>query len=246
MNPPLSALALETSGRIGSVALVVDGSVISHQQFPHGLQHAARILPVIDSLCRDAGLKPRDLREIYISIGPGSFTGLRIGLTVAKTIALATGAKLVPVPTVDVLAHNAPPEAKHLIIVLDAKRGQIFTARFERQNNDWLPREPAHLDTLSAMLSRSPRPVHLLGEGLPYHQQSLDPTDKQIISTPPESWQAHATIVAKLGWTLARANHFADPTTLIPLYVRLPEAQEKFDAAIASQAPIPKIPILEI
>lgn len=244
MTQVISALALETSGRIGSVALVSDGSVISQQQFPHGLQHAARILPVIDALCREAGWKPRDLREVYVSVGPGSFTGLRIGITVAKTMAMAIGAKLVAVPTVEVLAHNAPPEARHLVIVLDAKRRQIFTARFERQGQDWIPREPAHLDTLAAIIARSPRPLHLLGEGLPYHQQLIDQSDASVLMTSVSTWQAHASIVAKIGWKMARADHFADPTKLIPLYVRLPEAQEKFDAATMSPAPDSKSSVL--
>jgi len=222
----LRALALETSGRIGSVALVEEGRVISEEQFPHGLQHAAKIQSTIQSLCAAASWKPADFGELYVSIGPGSFTGLRISVTLAKTLAFVTGAKIVAVPTVRVLAHNAPAEARHVIIVLDAKRGQIFTARFERGDGGWIEREPAHLDTLTAMLTRSPRPVHLLGEGLPYHDKGID--DPLILRTPPESWRARAAVVAECGWAMARAGRFADPLRLTPLYVRLPEAEEKF------------------
>jgi tRNA threonylcarbamoyladenosine biosynthesis protein TsaB len=230
------ALALETSGRIGSVALAEDGELVAEEQFPHGLQHAARIITVIDSLCRGAGWKPGDIEELYVSIGPGSFTGLRIGITAAKTLAMATGVKLVGVPSVRVLAENAPREARNVIIVLDAKRGQIFTARFERagdesHEDDWMEVEPAHLDTLAGMLTRSPRPVFLLGEGLPFHIGSPSQTEPGVIPTASTAWQARASVVAHLGWQLARAGQFADPLTLSPLYVRPPEAQEKFEAA---------------
>src|SRR5688500_5180312 len=129
-------VAIETSGRVGSVAVVRDGTTVAEEQFPHGLQHAAQIVPIIDRLTRAQGWSPRDVEELYVSIGPGSFTGLRISVTLAKTMALATGVKLVAVPTVRVLAENAPPEARHLVIVLDAKRDQIFTARFERGAGD--------------------------------------------------------------------------------------------------------------
>jgi tRNA threonylcarbamoyladenosine biosynthesis protein TsaB len=230
MTSVIHALALETSGRIGSVALVEDGGVVAEEQFPHGLQHAARIIVAIDSLCRARGRQPKDLAELYVSIGPGSFTGLRIGVTVAKTLALATGLKIVAVPTVVVLAENAPKEARHLIVVLDAKRGQIFTARFEQTDSGWTQREPAHLDTLAAMLERSPRPVHLLGEGLPYHAGG------DGVATPPESWRARAGAVAKLGWDLARRGMFADPLRLLPLYVRPPEAEEKLGERRTSAA----------
>jgi tRNA threonylcarbamoyl adenosine modification protein YeaZ len=128
----MRALALETSGRIGSVAAVADGMVVAEERFAHGLQHAAQIVPILDRLTKAQGWSPRDVQELYVSAGPGSFTGLRIAVTLAKTMSLATGVKLVAVPTVRVLVENAPPDATHAIIVLDAKRDQIFTARFER------------------------------------------------------------------------------------------------------------------
>jgi tRNA threonylcarbamoyladenosine biosynthesis protein TsaB len=225
----LPLLAIETSGRIGSIALSDGGRILYEEQFPHGLQHAAKIITVIDSLCRGQNWKPADLGQVYVSIGPGSFTGLRIGVTVAKTLALATGVQLVAVPTVRVLVENAPPEARHVIVVLDAKRGQIFTARFERTADGWIEHEPAHLDTLAAMLARSPRPVHLLGEGLGYHAA---PADSTVISTDPETWRARAGAVAKLGWQMAQAGQFTDRLKLAPLYVRVPEAEEMFEAKV--------------
>lgn len=241
------AIAIDTSGQIGSIALVEDARLLAGEDFPHGLQHAAQILPIIDRLTRAQGWTPRDVNELYISIGPGSFTGLRISATLAKTMALATGVKIVAVPTVAVLAENAPPDARHLVIVLDAKRDQIFTARFERSDpanagggapggevallaSSWIAREPAHLDSLEVMLQRAPRPVHLLGEGIPYHRKFIPSHDDSIILTPPELWRARADAVAKIGSELAQAGRFADPLTLQPLYIRRPEAEEKFMA----------------
>ena len=76
----LRALAIETSGRVGSVAVVEDGRVLAEDTFPHGLQHAAEIIPRLDGLCRAQGWSPAEVRELYVSAGPGSFTGLRIGV----------------------------------------------------------------------------------------------------------------------------------------------------------------------
>jgi tRNA threonylcarbamoyladenosine biosynthesis protein TsaB len=223
------ALAIETSGRIGSIALVeAGGAVVAEEQFPHGLKHAAEIVPMIDRLCRARGWTPRDLGDVYVSAGPGSFTGLRIGITLAKTLALATGVRLVAVPTVRVLAENAPPDARNLIIVLDAKREQIFTARFLREAGAWAEAEPAHLDSLAGMLQRSPRPVHLLGEGVPHHKQFI-PADPSIFVTPEDSWRARAAVVAQLGIAMAAQGEFADADRLAPTYIRKPEAQEKLE-----------------
>ena len=222
------ALAIETSGKVGSIALVDGNAVVAEEQFAHGLRHAAEIVPLIDRLCRARQWSAKDLDHLYISIGPGSFTGLRIGVTLAKTIAFTTGAKLVVVPSVCVLAENAPAEAIHLIIVLDAKREQIFTARFEREGETWIEREPAHLDALAAMIERSPKPVHLLGEGIPFHEKFV-PKDADVMITSPETWRAAAANVAKLGLELAAKGEFADPYQLVPIYIRKPEAQEKLE-----------------
>ena len=227
------ALAIETSARTGSIAAVEDARVVAEQQFEHGLQHAAQIIPIIDRLCAARGWTAADLDELYVSAGPGSFTGLRIGVTLAKTMALATKLKLVGVPTVRVLVENAPPDARHVVLVLDAKRDQIFTARFERGPDDaWVEREPARLDSLAAMLARAPRPVHLLGEGIPYHEKFIPRDDGGVIVAPPESWRPHARVVAEIGGRMARAGQFSDPDRFTPIYIRMPEAEEKYAAGV--------------
>ena len=223
------ALAIETSGRTGSVALAHDGAVLFEETFPHGLKHAAGLVPMIDRLCRRAGWGPGDVEGVYVSAGPGSFTGLRVGVTVAKTLAFATGAKVVTVPTVEVLARNAPSEATNVVIVLDAKRDQIFTARLARSGNAWDVVESAHLDSLAEMLVRAPRPVHLIGEGIPFHAKFLPADDPGVIVTREEAWRARASAVVEIGHAMARRGAFIDPQSLAPVYVRKPEAEEKWE-----------------
>jgi tRNA threonylcarbamoyladenosine biosynthesis protein TsaB len=223
----IRGLAIETSGKIGSIATVRDGNVLREEQFQHGLQHAAQIVPIMDRLCREEAWKPSEIEHLYVSAGPGSFTGLRVGITLAKTMALATGVKVLAVPTARVLAENSPPGARQVIVVLDAKRDQIFTARFERDDaGGWIEREPAHLDSLIGVLERAPRPVHLIGEGIPYHRQFI-PADESIIVTTDDCWRARAASVARLGWSMAERQQWSDPLTLSPIYIRLPEAEEK-------------------
>lgn len=225
------SLALETSGRVGSVAICRDGGLVVEREYPHGLQHASALVPLIDELARSQSLRARDFGELHVSVGPGSFTGIRVGVTLAKTLAFATGATVVAVPTVRVLVENAPADAMHAIVVLDAKRGQIFTARFARMGTDWTEAEPAHLDTLQAMLARAPRPVHLIGDGLDFHREVI-PTDPSVIACDPSTWRARASIVARLGHAMAQRGETTDPFKLTPIYIRLAEAEEKRLAAM--------------
>lgn len=225
----IRALAIETSARVGSIALAEDGNTLLDETFPHGLQHAARIVPALDHLCNQLKWTSRDFKEIYVSAGPGSFTGLRIGITMAKTLALVTGASLVAVPSVRVLAENAPSDANNIVIVLDAKRDQVFTASFARAGEDWNPLEPAQLCSLAEILSRTPRPVHLIGEGIPYHRKFIPPGDAGIHIVDESLWRPRASAVAALGWRMARAGRFTDVLSLRPIYIRRPEAEEKLD-----------------
>ena len=135
-------LAVETSGRIGGVAVGVGPAVLEARTFRTALRHAAELLPAVEGLCRDHGLRPDAVDEVYVSGGPGSFTGLRIGVTFARTLALACGAKIVRVPTLTVIAQNAleASEAPATVaVVLDAKRRRIFAAVFALEDGAYRP-----------------------------------------------------------------------------------------------------------
>ena len=224
------ALAIETAGRDGSVALVQDGVVVAESTFPGGFKHAAGLLPLIDQLMVTQNWRPGDLHHVYVSAGPGSFTGIRIGVTVAKTLAMAVGVRLVAVPSLAVLVENAPVDAPHAIVLLDAKREQVFTATFQRVAGQWTETEPAHLEALSAVLQRVPRPVYLIGEGLPAHQKHVPAQDAGVIVTEPDLWRPRAGVVARIGTAMAAAGRFTDPDLLLPTYIRKAEAEEKYEA----------------
>ena len=143
-------LAIETSGRLGSVALAQDGKLLAESRFSGPMRHSAEIFPAITDLLSRFSKKPDQIEQVYISVGPGSFTGLRIAVTLAKTLALANGVKIVTIDTLDVIAANvidfAPPSPlpqlntknstlktdDRLAVILDAKRGQFFIAVYEQ------------------------------------------------------------------------------------------------------------------
>lgn len=226
MTPaPIRAIALETTSRRGEVALVEQGRVVAQDAFEAGLGHTAHLLPLVDRLCRSLDWRPGDIEEIYVSIGPGGFTGTRIGVTFAKTFAFATAARLVAVPTPRVLVENAPAEASHALVVVDARRGKAWVEPFIRVAGLWQSAGSPQVTTLTEALTAAPRPVWLVGEGVSYHAAEIDPADTEARICP--DTQPRAAVVASVGWEMARQGGFVDPFSLVPVYVRRPEAEEK-------------------
>ena len=125
----MNILALDTSTDYCSVALWQDGS-LDARDAAAGQSHSQLLLPMVDELLRRHGLAPRDLDGIAFGRGPGSFTGLRIGVTTAKTLAYATDAQIIAVNALEVIAAQAPRSPLPLEVVLDAQRQQLLTARF--------------------------------------------------------------------------------------------------------------------
>lgn len=154
-------LTIETSSRIGSAALACGDELLGEKVLSAPLKHSAEIFPAIFELLSQFGLKPNQIKQVYISGGPGSFTGLRIAATFAKTMHLATGVKIVSVDTLDVVAANViasfcvlrsafcvlartlNEEPERVATIVDAKRGQFFVAVYEKSRSAFCVPRPA-------------------------------------------------------------------------------------------------------
>ncbi len=212
------SIAIETSCRDGGVALGVGGKMVGVRRFQAAARHAIQLIPQLDHLLNDAGLKPRQVNQMYVSVGPGSFTGLRIGVTVARTMAqMVERLPCVAVPTPQVVAENARQLPwQHLGVILDAQEGQIYATVFRRQDTQIVPTGQPQLTTPAAFLSHAPRPILLIGEGLSYHD--LSAPDVQI--GPEALHLPQVENVWRLGQTLAEAGMFTPAGRLLPTYAR--------------------------
>jgi len=241
-------LAVETSGTHGGIALMEDGRVLDEVRLAEGLRHARDLIVAIKEACDRAGWGRRT-DVVALSIGPGSFTGIRIAVTFAKFVAWDAGAKVVAVPTLRVLAENAPADCGRIVPMLDAKRGGLFAGIFERRDEEVRTRDDARarrdedvrarrgsggaLSNLEevfgptliepeALARRLESPALILGPGVPKGRQALAAFDL----APEELWAARPAVVARLGWELHEQGRYADPLRLEPVYIRPPEAQE--------------------
>lgn len=226
-------LAVETSVRCGSVALVVDGVVSATERIFPGHAHAAGLVPQISRMLSAAGVTPAHVGRIFVSVGPGSFTGLRLGVTFAKVFAFTTGARLVAVPTMQVIAERAPRGAETVLVVSDARRGLVYAGQFRRQHPDHPePRisGPVSLMTLADALKSCPGPAFVLHDELPAPaMQELAAAGHVTLIGPPASLP-DAEGVASVGARMAERGEFVSADELLPLYLRLTEAEEKLAA----------------
>ena len=229
-------LAVETSGRLGSVAIASGEQILAETAFSGAMKHSAEIFPTVYGLLSKFCREPKEIEQVYISIGPGSFTGLRIAVTFAKTMHLANAAKIVTVETLDVIAANATDYIKEkdaniedIATILDAKRGQFFIAVYQNKQGQWVKSVPDCLMTARQFLENfadRAKPLWLLGEGLVYYKDSFKANGICFLDN--RYWSPHARKVHLLGWQKALAGQFADPLTLKPTYLRRPEAEEKW------------------
>lgn len=222
-------LAIETSSAYGSVCLGRGGEVLESRVFSGARRHAVEFLPTIDDLARSFDVRPSQLAGVAVSVGPGSFTGLRIGVTAARAFSLALGSRLVAVPTLEVIAQNAglaPTPPLHAGVMLDAKRGHVYAATFCRTESsyvtdteprEWNPRE---------FLESLPADAAVLGEGIAYHRDPVDESNVRVL--PEELWPARAETLYRLAYERFQRGDVVGRRDLIPLYIRPPEAEEKW------------------
>jgi tRNA threonylcarbamoyladenosine biosynthesis protein TsaB len=228
-------LAVETSSRTGSVAIALGEKILAETSFSGPARHSAELFPSIRQLLVRFDRKLQEIEQIYISIGPGSFTGLRIATTLAKMMHLAIGAKIVTVDTLDCIAANVTglsvSDTQNSILVapiLDAKRNQFFTAVYQYTDGKIKKFSPDSLLTAEQFFERftaDDQSIWLLGDGLLYHKDKFKSDSIQFMDQ--KYWSPQASKVHLLGRQKAMASQFADPLTLVPNYLRLPEPEEK-------------------
>ena len=220
------SLAVETSCRAGGLALGAGGRCVEAVAFDADGRHATALISRAKALLDSRGLTPADVSEIYVSIGPGGFTGLRVGITAVRTFAQALGAvRCVAVPTAGAVARNAAGlEWRYLGVILAARGDRVYATVFERRHGRIVEVCPGRDRQADEFLADAPRPITLIGEGLAYRAipdaagvTSGDPEDPHLhLPDPRAVWQ--------VGYEMARAGQFTEYPHLLPLYARKPEA----------------------
>lgn len=231
----MKILALETSGRLGTVGLLEahDGKItFSVERTTPAEERTARsLLPTVHDLLKEQHWRPGDINLVAVTAGPGSFTGLRIGVVAAKTFAYAVGAQVVGVHTLAALAAPLLPAGSRVWTILDAQRQELFAANFagdaaiEKQ-----PEPPTEIIAIDDWLQQLRSGDVVAGPLLEKLQPRLH---AGVIVAAEAEWNPSAIAVGRLGMLKVAGGGAISPLELVPDYFRKSAAEEKADAAKA-------------
>ncbi len=218
-------LAIETIEQSGSVAALDGGSLVMLQKLDAKQRSAVTVAPAIVALLSAVDWRPADVRLVAVAFGPGSFTGLRVGVTTAKMFAYGVKADILGVNTLEAIAYQSAPSNKSLWTVLDALRDQVFVGRFTcRSAGDWQSDGAAELLDNSVWLARIAPGDLVSGPGLIKLESHL-PAGVTIVDC--ELWFPTAASVGQVAWRGYQAGRRDDVFSILPQYFRPSAAEEK-------------------
>jgi tRNA threonylcarbamoyladenosine biosynthesis protein TsaB len=224
-------LAVDTSTNVASVAILEDDIIIGEYNCNKGKTHSQKLMPMIQSLLEKVNLTAADMDAFAASIGPGSFTGLRIGVTTIKTMAFAAGKPVISVYTLDALAYNMQMSKALLCPIIDARNSQVFTAIYRfvdgklKRLTDYLG---IHINELVDIIRQMEGEVIFLGDASGLHKDYFTAELGDRISiAPPNSSQASASSVALLARNLFLEGKLDSCFDMVPFYLRKSQAERE-------------------
>lgn len=232
----MKILALDSTARAASAAIAEDDRILSYTVADSGFTHSEILLPMAEELCRASSLTLSDFDYYAVTVGPGSFTGVRIGVSVVKGLALrypeTDKANCVAVSTLEALAENLTGLDGIYCAVMDARRGEVYNALF-RYEGGTLVRlcedRALPLSVLAEELNTvyGAYPVRLVGDGYEVAEKALSAVGVSLVPTPALLRLQNAASVAKCAYRLINEGKAVTDRTLSPVYLRLPQAERE-------------------
>ena len=224
----MSILAIDTASSVSSVAVASEGKLQAEVTVEAGRTHSETLLSHIEGALSFAGVERSALTGVAVSIGPGSFTGLRIGLATVKAIAYGLGIPLVGVSTLAALALAVPVPDVHTLALMDAQKGNAYAGLYEWRDGSLHEVRPVRVAPLAEAIAEAAdrgKPVLLTGELAVKKRARLGNLPDNVTLAPAHLLTARASHVAWLGIARLAAGERDDPMTLEPFYIRRSEAE---------------------
>ncbi len=213
-------LAIDTATAHASVALHDGMALRSECTWEAANMHTVTLLPHMTRLLNEVGVTPKQLSAIAVCIGPGSYTGVRIGVAAAQGLAAALSVPLVGVPTLDILALAQPPDERPLYAVFIAGRNRIGYARYRHGATGWQAETEVAIDTWQGLVQQIGEPALVVGELDASARAVLQAAGDRVVLPAPAWHLRRAGFLAELGWQRLRAGEQGLPNLVVPRYAR--------------------------
>lgn len=227
----MNILAIDASGLSGSVAYISDYKLVGEYYICHKLTHSQTIMPMLEHLKSMLGLELDQVDAIAVTSGPGSFTGIRIGVATAKAMALALDVPIIGIPTLDVMAHNITFTTASICPIMDARRNQVYTSIYKWDNN-MLQRECDYLAVpIEELLEKvSDKEVIFLGDGVDVLGEVI--TEKmgdKAQFAPSFLYMQRASVLAHLACEAYEHGEMENADDFVPMYLRKSQAERELE-----------------
>ena len=226
----MKILAIETSAKSVSAAVVENGVPLASAYQNMGLTHSRTLLPLVDGMLSAAGLRVRDMNLLATANGPGSFTGLRIGVSALKGLAWALEKPCCGVSTLAAMARNLAHMEGLIICAMDARRNQVYNALFLAHDGvltRQCPDRAIGLAELAEEIKNRPEPKFVVGDGAGLCYNHLLEQDVPCRMAPPQLMMQNAVGVALAAEEMAAAGQVTTARDLVPVYLRLSQAERE-------------------
>ncbi len=215
-------LALDTSTRTVGIALYDGLKVLAETVWTSVDHHTIELAPAVSGILEKGGASISDLQAVGVATGPGSFTGLRIGLALGKGIALARHIAIIGVPTLDFLAAAQPPSRLPLVAILQAGRGRLAT-QWYRYERGWQPEGELAVTTAEEISAHIHHPTWVCGELTENERRLLARKRKNVLLASPALCLRRPGFLAELAWRRWQAGRVDEPASLSPIYLHYGE-----------------------
>jgi len=217
-------LAIDTSTRNIGIAVYDGIQVLCENTWTSRDYHTVELAPAIAQTLSRAGIGIQDLKLLAVASGPGTFTGLRIGMAVAKGIALARHIPIIGIPTLDIVAESQPVSPGFtLAAILQAGRGRLAVGWYKVSDGRWVHNPPAEVMDALRLSRLIHEPTIVCGELTEAQQHILARKYKNVILASPAHSLRRPAILAELAWKRWQAGEIDDPATLSPTYLHIGE-----------------------
>jgi tRNA threonylcarbamoyl adenosine modification protein YeaZ len=219
-------LAIDTSTDSASLALVRDGKVLAESTWRSQQNHSVELLPKLAQLLNEAGAGIQAISGIIVAKGPGSFNGLRVGLSTAKGLAFSLKVPIIGISSLELEAYPHAESGLPICPIFNAGRGEIATALYQKKDNKWQTLVPEHITTVEALSSEITTKTIFCGEYVPIIADRLKQRLKQKAVIAAVELR-RASLLVKLAKGKLEAGDYDNPTTLQPLYLRRPAITQR-------------------